>query len=367
MKRLWTSIIYENPLPQLRSRQSAFPWLCQCADGSLLASFAIGEAFESVDGATYLAKSVDGGRSWSAPAAMLDKSGAEVPFTDYAKITALPDGRIAALGYAYLRPDPALPLGNPETGGLLEDFIYYTLSADQGESWSAPQKISCVWGPHAEASAPLTILKNGDWVTPITGFPDWSGRMTGPVCGRMLCSHDAGKSWNDDAICMEFERPVTCYEQRFCQLESGALLCIGWNEDTESGARLPNHYTVSYDSGKSWSAPQSSGIGGQASSLCALGGERFLALHAVRRDTDRPGIYGYVVDFSKGRWEIEQEALLWAPATPILRDDKMAEIFAYLKFGQPGAILLRDGRILMSHWYAENGVYKTVCSEIEIS
>ncbi len=28
-----SSIIYDNPLPQLRSRHSFFPWLCELPDG----------------------------------------------------------------------------------------------------------------------------------------------------------------------------------------------------------------------------------------------------------------------------------------------------------------------------------------------
>ena len=61
MNVLASSVIYENPLPQLRSRQSAFPFLCELPGGMLLASHAIGEAFESVDGTTYLSRSEDGG------------------------------------------------------------------------------------------------------------------------------------------------------------------------------------------------------------------------------------------------------------------------------------------------------------------
>ena len=113
MKTLWSSIIYENPLPQLCSRQSAFPWLCQCKDGTIIASHAIGQAFESVDGATYISKSTDGGKPWGEPQVMFDKSDFNLKITDYCKVTALPDGKFAALGYAYIREDESLPLGNP--------------------------------------------------------------------------------------------------------------------------------------------------------------------------------------------------------------------------------------------------------------
>lgn len=367
MKILDSTILYENPLPQLCSRQSVFPFLCECMDGSILAVHTIGEAFESVDGISYVSRSVDGGRSWSEPSPMFDLCKYDCPVSHYCKPVALQDGRVVVMGYAYPRKDPSLPLGNPKTGGLLDDFMFYAVSEDGGKTWGEMIPVSCSWGPHAEASAPLTILQDGTWLTPITGFPDWGGNMTGPMCGRALRSEDQGQTWSDEAICMDFgERAVTCYEQRMCQLESGAIICIGWNEDVRTGERLENHYTVSYDNGKTFCAPVSTGILGQAASVCAIGGERLLALHAVRRDTDRPGIYGYVVDFSGKTWNIVEEALLWEPVTPVFKDEKMAEIFSFLKFGQPGAILLQDGNLLMSHWYAQEGQYRTMVTRIAL-
>ena len=271
-----------------------------------------------------------------------------------------------ALGYAYYRDNPDLPIGNPENGGTLDDLVYYAFSEDGGETWGKLTEIKCAWGPLVEASAPVTVLKDGTFITPITGFPNWEGKLTSKLCGRALKSCDGGKTWNDDVICMDFNDNITCYEQRMCQLESGAIVCIGWNENLTTGERLDNHYTISFDGGKTFSAPASTGIRGQASSVCAIGGERLLALHAVRRDTDRPGIYGCIVDLSEGKWNIVEQSLLWEPPTPVVKDTKMAEIFSFLKFGQPGAIKLADGDVMMSHWYAENGQYKTVASRIKL-
>ena len=39
MKVISSSIIYDNPLPQLRSRQAAFPNIAELGDGTLVASY----------------------------------------------------------------------------------------------------------------------------------------------------------------------------------------------------------------------------------------------------------------------------------------------------------------------------------------
>jgi len=367
MKVIESNFIFENPIPQLRSRQSMFPWLCQCADGKLVATHVVGEAFESADRNSCISFSEDGGKTWTAPQPMYDKSAYSVLFSENSKPARLPDGRLMTIGYGFERRDIDKPVGNPATGGLLDDMVFYSVSDDDGKTWSKMTEIKCAWGPHVEASAPLTVLKDGTLITPITGFPNWEGEETGAKCGRALRSEDGGKTWSDDVVCMEFPgNTVLCYEQRMCQLDSGMIVCIAWNEDSATGERMANHFTYSCDNGKTWSAPESTGIFGQASSVCAIGGERLLALHAIRRDTDRPGIYGYIVDLSKKTWNIVDSAVLWEPSVPVVKDAKMAEIFAFLKFGQPGAIKLANGDIMMSHWYAQEGQYKTVATRIEL-
>ena len=362
MKASELHIIYDNPLPQLRARNSCFPGVCRLADGTLLAIHQMGQAFESVDGTSHISFSYDEGVTWTEPRRVFDKEGEDPVKTDSCKPTLLPDGRIALLGYQYFRENQDLPLGNAETGGLLDDEIFISYSEDNGKSFSPRQPITDSWGNHAEASAPLYVLPDGSWGTPITGFPDWSGRMTGKRCGRLLRSFDQGKTWNDDVICMAFPGDnVHCYEQRMCSLENGDLVVIGWNENADTGERLNNHVTISADGGKTFSAPIDTGIHGQASSIISIGGQRVLSLHAVRRDTDEVGIYACIAEIADGKWKTEQCERIWAPSAPMKRVKGMAEIFAMLKFGQPGALLLSEGRALVFFWMCEDGVYKTCC------
>ena len=50
----------------------------------------------------------------------------------------------------------------------------------------------------------------------------------------------------------------------------------------------------------------------------------------------------------------------------MIKNNKFAEIFSFLKFGQPSAIKLHDGSFLMAHWSYENGIYKTVATKFEL-
>ena len=366
MKIINSSIVFENDLPQLSAKNAFFPNVIEISENNLVAVSVIGQAFESVDSASYVHFSNDNGKTWTKPKKMFNFGRKSKKISEGCKITKLNNGNLIAVGQLNDRSNPDLPVGNPATGGLLDDAVFYSFSKDSGKTWCKAKEIKCAWGPHVEASAPIVELKDGTLITPITGFPDWDGKMHGKLCGRALRSTDGGKTWNDDSICMDFDKPVTCYEQRMCQLDSGTVVCIGWNENVETGERLENHYTLSFDNGKTWTKPVSTGILGQASSVCAIGGEKLLALHAVRRDTDKPGIYACVVDLSEGKWNIVEKEIIWQPSVPMVKDTKMAEIFSFLKFGQPSAIKLKNGNLLMIHWFAVEGQYKTIVNEIEL-
>ena len=71
MKAVHTSTIYDNPLPQLRSRQGFFPSIFELFDGRIGALTVIGEAFESVDSACYVSYSSDGGKSFGSHIAQI--------------------------------------------------------------------------------------------------------------------------------------------------------------------------------------------------------------------------------------------------------------------------------------------------------
>ena len=367
MKKLYSSVIYENPLPQLRSRQSAFPGLCILNDGTFLATHQIGEAFESVDGTTYISMSYDGGKSFGDPLLAFDKSDETIVATDNGKPTLLPDGRIAIFGYMFYRENPDLPIGNPETGGLLYDDVYISFSEDGGKTFGKRNVVKTSFGNSIEASAPLTVLKDGSLASPITCFPEWDGSLKHRNCGRLLRSYDGGVTFEDTVVCTAFPSDnVTCYEQRMCETEGGIIAVISWNENISTGERMNNHITLSLDNGKSFSAPIDTGIHGQASSIISLEDNKVMTIHAVRRDTDDPGIYCAIADLTGGKWNMLSLEKIWSPDVPVSKRANMAEIFSYLKFGQPSGVITEDNKLIVTHWECKDGQYRTLVNAFEL-
>lgn len=360
-------VLYENPIPDLRSRDGYFPGVARLEGDHLIAVFAEGEAFESTDMTTNVSFSRDNGITWSKQGPVYEKDRENKLTTDSLKVTVVDEDTLIALGYRFDRGEPDSPLANPETGGLRRSEIVLCESRDRGKSWNGPRIVAHSFAEGVEASSPLVVLNNGHWVTPITNFVDWDGNCSQGYHGRLLRSEDKGKSWTDRTITMEFPgRGVTIWEQRICQLETGRIVLLAWNEEIDSGNALANHFALSDDNGLTFGKPMTTGIMGQASSLTALGGTRLLSLHCMRKGTDTPGIKACIVDIGQGAWDIRYECMLWEPSASIRESKHAIRQFAFLKFGQPSAIRLSDGSYYMAHWYKEDGHGKILWTKFQI-
>ncbi|HDY88312.1 MAG TPA: hypothetical protein ENH82_09410, partial [bacterium] len=65
LKNLKTGLIYRNPVPHIKSSHAYFPSVTVMANGEMLATFVLGEAFESVNLHTHIARSKDNGETWT--------------------------------------------------------------------------------------------------------------------------------------------------------------------------------------------------------------------------------------------------------------------------------------------------------------
>ncbi|NLY02236.1 MAG: exo-alpha-sialidase [Rhodopirellula sp.] len=353
-----TGLVYRNPKPHVVSRHGYFPSVVALPDGTLVALYVLGQAFESTDLHVYVTRSEDGGRSWQPPARLLPPTPERLT-TDAARLTALADGRLVAVVVRHDRSEhPEEGLANPQTLGFVPVEILLTWSENGGRSWSDPECVEPpMEGPAFELCAPITVLDDGRWLWPTSTWRDWHGRLpNGNRTGAMV-SDDGGRSWPRwmDAMTTSGGHLIF-WESKIVQLPDRRLLAVAWCYDEQARRDRPNHFSVSGNGGADWTTPASMGLSGQTMTPLVLDDGRVLCFY---RRTDRPGLWANLGRLDGDRWVNLDAEPLWGHQTAAGRTvtgENMVENFHALKFGAPSALTLPDGRHMVVFWCYEDGV-----------
>ena len=88
---LSTGLIYRNPQPHVRSIQAYFPSVALMANGEMLATIVLGEAFEAPNLRTHVCRSTDNGETWQLEGPIYPGTTDRLT-SDSSRLTALPDG-----------------------------------------------------------------------------------------------------------------------------------------------------------------------------------------------------------------------------------------------------------------------------------
>ncbi len=353
---LESTVVYENPLPHVRSRHGYFPGLAALSSGELLALFMIAEAFEAANGTTFVSRSADGGRSWRLQGPLHAKPALGFETTDAMKATVLRDGTLAAIGYRFHRRDPESPIAIPETGGILPGDDIFSTSNDGGATWTEPAVIDRGYPELLEISGPCIELPDGELLAVAALYPMPDGSLPSGHRGVVARSADRGRTWDTSVTFFRHSsRPVAPYEPRVARLDDGRLIALVWAYDTGAGAHLNNHAAISPDEGRTWGEPIDTGHRGQASSLMPLGGDLLLSIHAQRGED--PGIWVRAIDVAAGRWNMLAETEIYGAfhGRQTSAGQSAANMFKSLRFGQPSLLRLDEETVLASHWCVEEG------------
>ncbi len=158
-----------------RASGHVHPSLCRTKDGTLIVVF---KGTESL----MRSRSTDGGATWDPPEAIATtarrpEAVREVKTFEVYPGTAdtLPDGRVLVT-WNYIADDKA-------TDGYYERALLYTLSADDGRTWSEQQLIGPVEGKHLGAVRHNVLVWNdGRWLLPLRVGPP---RLFDPKVGEL--------------------------------------------------------------------------------------------------------------------------------------------------------------------------------------
>ena len=354
---LGTGLIYRNPKPHVRAVHSYFPSVVQLANGELLCSLVLGEAFESTDCHTYLARSADQGQTWHLQGPIYPGTTDRLT-SDAVRLTALPDHRaVAFMVRADRTTHPEEGLANPENLGFVPTETLLLWSEDAGRTWGLAATLDPpLVGPSFELCCPIVPLRDGRWFLPTSTWRGWDGDCPNGMKMVAFISHDGGRSWPEYRDVMwDPQQRIIYWESKIAELPDGRLLAVAWAYDQVAAVDLPNHYAISADGGDSWSAPQSTGLQGQTLTPHILDDGRALCVY---RRIDRPGLWANLSHLEGDRWVNDSEAAVWGAAAQGLTGDSsnMVQNFQVLRFGAPSVIGLNDGTLFVAFWCYEDCV-----------
>ena len=352
-------VVYDNPIPHLKSRHGYFPGLAKTPSGDLVGLFLLGEAFDAADRETYVTRSSDQGKTWELQGPLYAGEEIKGGF----KPTALSDGTLIALGYGFRRDDPEVE-ANPETGGLPEGKNLVSFSRDEGRTWTRPSALDLSRPEVIEVSGPCIELESGDLFATGATMKMWDGTTPSGNVGVVLTSPDKGRTWNDDTLFMRSEN-VCAYETRSCEMQDGRIVVMVWMFDEKAGDSLTNHVVVSHDSGHTWSDPIDTGIPAQASNLMYLGGDRLLTVHC-HRGQEPIGLFVRTVDFANDSWNVLAEACAWNRSA-VQKITSLLSMSTALRFGQPSLLALDNGDVLATHWSIEEGQGRILTHRLRVN
>lgn len=352
-------VVYRNPQPGYQYNFACHSHVTVISATELLCAFQRGQALYSVDSVCVRSRSKDGGKTWVEEGEIFDQSGDDRPYSYHGPyVTRLPDGVLVAIACRMDRSDPAAPLFNEKTAGMVQADTVLVRSADHGVTWSKLEVLNLP--KYVTPTSPIVVLKDGRW---FASFDQWHAyEAPGPYRPRTvgLFSNDGGRSWRDAVQFADGGALGKGYwHGRMVRLRDDRLFTLFWTGAMNPPGSLPLHACFGSTDGRDWIMPVPTNIPGQTNWPVDFGQGRMVAIYTVREGNE-PGFY--VTSSTDGgiTWDLEKQLKVWDAAGR----DKIGvhSLDAYprshdtIAFGAPTAVQLPDGDVFFSFWCTEMSV-----------
>lgn len=346
-----SGILYRNPKPYLRSVVAYHPSLIILSETEYLATFDLGEAVESFDYHTAVARSVDQGETWNVEGSLLKEAPQRTTHT--IRTSKLRDGTLVGFGGLHDRQNREEGLVNRDTFGFVPLDLFIVNSFDRGKSWSNPTRIQPpLTGPSWEICHHILELEDGRWLAPTATWRDWNGDHPSGEQAVVLISDNQGKNWHSFGRTFDGrESGVSHLEQSVIQLQDARILALSWAHDTKSGKNFPSVYSLSIDRGKTFSQPAETGFLAQTAKVIQLNDGRLLCVY---RRNDKAGLWATLVHLDGDKWINLEEVALWQGAeSGMSGKSNSGEELSLLKFGYPSVRQVSSDEIFLLFWCQE--------------
>jgi hypothetical protein len=361
-------IVDQGTLSHLTGRGAYMPWITPLADGSFIACQHVGAGLGSDDNRIVVLRSADG-------RAFTEQGPVGPPDDGHAyrapQISVVAGGRLVLVCTRFETGEDGA-LFDPETEALRRPDMCLFWSDDGGATWTErPQLVPVDLPPQRytwNSAGQLLQLRPDRWMWPLeTWKPEG---YDGPPDQRAwaVFSTDGGADWGElTVVADDPEGRVLYWDQMNCRLDDGRIYTLLWTHLYGTSDDIENHWVLSEDEGRTWSAPRPTNLRGQVCTPIPLADGRVAAIYNDRHDPQgirvavTEDLESYDVEHQITLFDAGAEATFGRPQ----HDNFLAE-HMLIAFGKPGGRRLDDGTLLTWFWCTSSGVTHTRWARLSV-
>jgi hypothetical protein len=326
--------------------------------GAFLAGFQVGSAKHAPGSTIRLCRSEEGATWQELPARFETRLGGVPGSFGAPEAVEVEPGRLMLFATWFDRSDPARPLFDPVTEGILHSKLLRAVSTDFGQSWSPWEVIPTPGLTGCASTGPVVRWPDGALAYAFESFKEYDDPLPARHAAWAIAGHDGGRTFSEPLlVAQDPKREVYYWDQRLCPAgEDGELVALFWTHDLRQKRDLNVHLLR----GRLESGPsevRETTIPGQIAAPLLLEDGRLLAFVV---DRDRPGTLKL--------WSSPDGGTTWPAGDCLLvheQEERAAlsqgrenidfkqywEDMGKWSFGHPALRPLGRGRVLLA-WYA---------------
>ena len=355
-------LIFDAAQQPPSGRIAFFTSLCRLRSGTLLCGCQNGPGKHTPGNTIRLCRSHDGGCTWELLPVVLDTRVAGVPGSfGAAELVEVAAGRLLMFSTWFDRSDPARPLFDPVTEGILKSKQLLSISNDDGNSWSGWRELSTGDLHGCALTGPILRWEDGSIAVPFESFKEYDDPRAGRHAAWLIVSRDGGESFSRPVLVAQHpEHSVYYWDQRLCTgANLGDFTALFWTHSLVEKRDLTVHLRHAVLTGESIEGNPvcATPIPGQIAAPLRLADGRLLAFVV---DRGRPGTMTLWCSHDAGEtWPDSDRLTVYTheERAAITQGRENIDFKQYWEdmgkwsFGHPAIRSLERGRVLLA-WYA---------------
>jgi hypothetical protein len=354
-------LIFDASVEPPSRRIAFFTSLCPTRSGSILAGFQVGPAKQAPTSTLGLCRTRDGGQTWKEVPVRLETTIDGVPGSlAGGEMVEVQPGKLLLFATWFDRRDPAKPLFDPVTEGVLPCKQLTAVSTDEGETWSRWQVLPTPGLTGTAMTGPALQWPDGTIAYAFESYKEYDDPKPGRHGAWLLVSRDGGRSFEPPYLVAQHpEHKVYYWDQRLCiGPKPGEFIALFWTHDLEHKKDLTVHlrHATLADTDFRSTPIVDTKIPGQIAAPLRLADGRLLAFVV---DRGKPSTMTLWVSPDGGAtWPKQDRLVVYThDERAVLSQGKdnidfkqYWEDMGKWSFGHPAIRPLENGRVLLAHY-----------------